>query len=566
MTAGDPRTIDVALASDDRYAMPLAVAVRSLVENLATGTKIRLFILDGGLTEQSRERLRASWSGYDVDVQWVKPDLSRLAGVAVSGHIPLASYFRLLAADLLPESVGRLLYLDSDVVVLRDVTELSATDLRGHPIGAVQDQNAWLVSRPNGLVTWRELGLPESQKYFNAGVLLLDLARWRRERIGSQVLAYVTENRARIRWHDQDGLNAVLGRQVLELDPRWNVSIQFDAASDDTPPRETDAAALVRDAFIMHFSSRVKPWHTDSLHPSKALFFDYLARTAWAGFRPTLPSTGLPAPRWRTIARHLRDRGLAWTALHLGRESGERFARFAERRMIAIEQRRFLVGPETAAARSHTRQQNRRWWDRYDWSRGGEEWTADAAELRGVDPAAWKQALVEDVLLRYVRPGSDVVEIGPGAGRWTEHLQPIARRLVLVDISARCLELCRRRFADAASVEYHQVDAPSLAFLADRSIDAVWSYDAFVHIHATDTDRYLAEIARVLRPGGIAVVHHAGTYVADAAARRALRSYMNAAFFAALGARRGLELVEQDDRHPHMPGDVISILRRPATR
>ena len=554
-------TVCVACGADDLYAMPLAVTVRSLVENLDADARVRLFVIDGGLTASSRRRLLDSWPRDRLDVEWVKPDLSALGGVNVSGHIPVASYFRLLVADLLPPSVTRVVYLDSDLVVLDSLTKLWAVDLAGHPWAAVQDLNAPYVSRPNGLTTWGELRLPADRKYWNAGVLVLDLDRWRREGLGAKVLSYVRQNR-RIRWHDQDGLNAVLGGDCLELDHRWNLSIQNGAGPSD-PAVIGDLDALVRAPSICHFSSHVKPWHTDCDHPRKQLFFDYLARTAWSGFRPTRRSDEVGAVReLRKVASYTRDRGAEWTALYLLRSVGGPVTRLAERRMVAIEKRRFLVGPETMASRQHTREENRRWWDRYDWSRSGEEWTEAASDLRGIEPAEWKQTLLDGVLSRHIRSGGTIVEIGPGAGRWTEHLVPLAARLFLVDVSERCLDLCRRRFADATNVEYHRVESPALSFLPDGSIDSVWSYDAFVHINPTDTDHYLGELARVLRPGGTGVIHHSGTYADADAARRALRSHVTAEFFAELVRRRGLELVEQDTQTPHMPGDVISIFRK----
>jgi len=84
-------------------------------------------------------------------------------------------------------------------------------------------------------------------------------------------------------------------------------------------------------------------------------------------------------------------------------------------------------------------------WQNYDWSHGGEEWN--------VSPE-WKQALIDDVLLRYVGRDETVLEIGPGAGRWTQVLQRVAKRLIVADLSDKCIELCKRRFAGCANIEY----------------------------------------------------------------------------------------------------------------
>ncbi|MEA2627199.1 MAG: hypothetical protein QOD06_3244 [Candidatus Binatota bacterium] len=276
----------VACAADDRFAMPLAVMARSAAENLDPGRRLHLFVLDGGIREKSRRRLLASWAGQRLDVEWVALDRSRLAEMKVTGHVAVATYFRLLLPELLPASLSRVLYLDADVVVESDLGPLWDTDLRELALAAAQDLIVGHVSAPNGLRNWRELGLGEGAKYFNAGVLLLDLDRWRSERLGERVLDYLRRHRDVVRWWDQDGLNAVLAGRWLELDPRWNLTIQSETLP-SVPPCD---AATFREAiarpYVTHFLTHVKPWHTTCRHPRRDVFFRYLDETAWRGWRP----------------------------------------------------------------------------------------------------------------------------------------------------------------------------------------------------------------------------------------------------------------------------------------
>jgi ubiquinone/menaquinone biosynthesis C-methylase UbiE len=181
---------------------------------------------------------------------------------------------------------------------------------------------------------------------------------------------------------------------------------------------------------------------------------------------------------------------------------------------------------------------NYEYWQKWDWSLKGEEWTPSDE---------WKRSLIDDVMLANLKPATTIMEIGPGAGRWTETLQSIARRLILVDLSDRCIELCRLRFADAENVEFHVNDGRSLSAIASDSVDGVWSFDVFVHIAPQDVDAYLAEISRVLRPGGRAVIHHARAGRAQGAADLGQRSNMTASQFAEIVAKRGLALVDQFD-------------------
>jgi len=150
-----------------------------------------------------------------------------------------------------------------------------------------------------------------------------------------------------------------------------------------------------------------------------------------------------------------------------------------------------------------------KYWDRYDWSRDGEEWDGQARYC-GQPYEAWKAALLETFVRDELDPSKTVLEIAPGHGRWSEYLIAHAGRVFLVDLNPQCIEFCRERFGDRENVEYLVNDGRSLPGIADASIDFVWSYDSFVHIEREAIQSYFHELSRVLRPGGVAVIHHAG--------------------------------------------------------
>lgn len=253
----------------------------------------------------------------------------------------------------------------------------------------------------------------------------------------------------------------------------------------------------------------------------------------------------IPARGARSAGRHLRL--LRWRI---------------EDRRLRREQDRGVLGPAHLRWRGNSALENRERWTEWDWSSGGEQWTASAE---------WKQALIDDVLKRWVAADTVVLEIGPGGGRWSAVLQPRARRLVLVDVSERPLALCRERFADRENVAYVLSAGNDLPGVADSSIDAVWSFDVFVHVSPVDQAGYLTEVARVLKPGGLAVIHHAdGRNLGDLPSRSGWRSPMCRKLFAALAAERGLTLETQidswgEDRRHDLAAfhDAITVLRKP---
>jgi ubiquinone/menaquinone biosynthesis C-methylase UbiE len=225
--------------------------------------------------------------------------------------------------------------------------------------------------------------------------------------------------------------------------------------------------------------------------------------------------------------------------------------------MLALERARYLSGPGTISSVTNSIEENRALWDRFDWTARGEEWTRRAASLKGLEPDAWK-ATIAELIQREVPPRSVVLEVGPGAGRWTEMLRSRASHLVLVDISATCLDLCRDRFGVGADIEYHLHDGQSPLDVRAETVDVIWSYDVFVHINPNDVDAYLAEFARILKPGGRGVVHHSGGYDS-----LHFRAPMSREWFAALVRRNGLDVESQDAELAHEPGDIVTFIRKP---
>lgn len=206
---------------------------------------------------------------------------------------------------------------------------------------------------------------------------------------------------------------------------------------------------------------------------------------------------------------------------------------------------------------SHTVDQNRHVWTTYDWSEKGEDWTNHA-----LNPEQWKNNLVEKMMFRYIKPDSVILEIGPGAGRWTKYLQEIARHLILVDITPKCIEMCKERFAEKSNIEYHVIKE-NIDFLPASSVDFIWSYDVFVHINPTDIRRYVNNISRILKKEGIAIIHHSGSkYKNEQITKKGFRSLMTAEKFAEFVSSSGMRILEQNRTLVHKDGDIISVFTK----
>lgn len=236
-----------------------------------------------------------------------------------------------------------------------------------------------------------------------------------------------------------------------------------------------------------------------------------------------------------------RELGLRYASLNLAREAIDRLLEPIDGVLLRIEGRRGVLGPAHRRHRGQSALDNRELWASYDWSGGGVEW----GSLESRD------ALVEELLPAGAH--GVIVEIGPGAGRFSEVLAERAQRLVLVDVTDEALRRSAERLGERPGVEYVRTDGASLPGVESASVDVVWSFEAFVHMQPVDVAAYVGELARVLRPGGTAVIHHAGRRD-----RSGWRAPMSAELFARLARDRGLTVASQRTWGTY--DDVISVV------
>ncbi len=251
----------------------MAAMLLSVVEN-NRGRRLRIFVLgDGELADegQIREMLR----GYPADVSFVSfaqyfPDDL----VLKAGHVTRSAYARLLMDRVLPDDVDRVIYLDCDTIVTGDLAALWSRDLSGLTVAAVPDASPYTHHAV--------LGLPAGAPYFNSGVLLVDLGRWRELGIGARALEFARRHPERLQWWDQCALNLTLLDDWVALDATWNFQTGHIASDRDGFVHFRKIAdGLRRSIKVVHFSGRSKPWHYLNDHPMKQDYLTYRQRTPW---------------------------------------------------------------------------------------------------------------------------------------------------------------------------------------------------------------------------------------------------------------------------------------------
>ncbi len=236
-------TMHVSFCADLPYVPILCVALTSLyMHNFRRPIDVTVVLQT--LDETAERLIRESAARFNRTVEIIdlkNIDLSHLPEYSQ----PVSTYYRLLLPSLL-KNRNRTIYLDSDLVVEIDLSELFDADLNGHPLGGVPDRDAIQqglqahINRPGDL-------------YINAGVLVMDLDQWRKESIAEQCMQWLTENPTIATMMDQDAINYTLYKRKLFFDKKFNLNPIHD------PPVKTLAEIPER---ILHFAGAIKPWHS----------------------------------------------------------------------------------------------------------------------------------------------------------------------------------------------------------------------------------------------------------------------------------------------------------------
>lgn len=262
----------IVLACDEEYAMPLATTLRSMIDADSGNRCLEIVVLCSRFSPEARREVLNSLPDGSARIHWLTLNLKRFEKFSTLPHISTITFARLVMPYCFPESTTRALYLDSDILVLDDLAELWRTDLEGKPVAAAVDSHSATNAERIGLEP--DLSdVSSSGHYFNAGVLLVDLSKWRAEQISERALDYLTENPQSL-MADQDALNIACRGMWKKVDSRWNC-LQHPAKGYLAVSPESRPA-------VIHFAGRGKPWLADSPSMDRAFYDNFRSRTRFA--------------------------------------------------------------------------------------------------------------------------------------------------------------------------------------------------------------------------------------------------------------------------------------------
>ncbi len=302
----------LALASNERYFPGLYCAVASALSYLDATKKVDLKVLDGGISQPSRDALLrlVDRVGGCVRLEFVTADLSVFSRATLGPGRSHMTYCRLLLPHLL--NVPRLVYLDCDVLVFRDLSELFNLELSpGKVLAAVPDSETLSLAEDCPTIA-EAMGLPVKGAYFNCGVMLMNLDELRKQHFFERSIEFLNAWRANYRFWDQSAINFLLHGKTQMLPEYWNrASWRFDAQQNN----DLDC--------VLHYTASA-PWLGGTFGPAQVLF-ERFAAEADLRINRQLSDSKRSARRnfWRNALAPLRALAFPITAL-LYRIAGRR--------------------------------------------------------------------------------------------------------------------------------------------------------------------------------------------------------------------------------------------------
>ena len=263
--------MELLVTVDKNYIPPLQVMLTSLYMN-NPGEDVELYLLHSKLQEKELEPLEKQCGRLGYKFFPVKIEDSWFSQAPVTKQYPREMYYRLLAPCFLPQKLHQILYLDPDILVINSLRPLWETDMKGRLFAAAAH-----TGKTNLANNINQVRLGTTNKYFNSGVLLINLDQGRKEILPEEIFRYAGEHAKELLLPDQDILNAVFGSRTLELDDYlWN----YDARNYSTYLLRSggvcDMDWVMGNTGILHFCGKTKPWQAGYIHRFGILYKHYM--------------------------------------------------------------------------------------------------------------------------------------------------------------------------------------------------------------------------------------------------------------------------------------------------
>ena len=294
--------MNILYQSDDNYAIYMGVSICSLLENNKSVENICVYIIDDGISEDNKVKIRNMVEGYKRQVTFVLgdavlgnkeiTDVFSYVGMRKNSH----SYLKMFFDTLLPELKGRLIYIDCDTAVDGAIDQLEHIDMHDKTIGMVMDS---LV-----IYSKKMIGLRKEDQYYNSGVILIDVDKWWERNCSKRIMEHIKNVRT-YGTVDQDVLNIELKDEIITLPIKYNLQpihlvYQYKLYSKvykhcEKYYGQSEIEDAVENPVIIHYLRYIgeSPWNKGNVHPGTRYFDKYLNLSPWKEYQKKKKNNGI---------------------------------------------------------------------------------------------------------------------------------------------------------------------------------------------------------------------------------------------------------------------------------
>lgn len=265
---------NIVFAFDEGYVQHFCVAYCSLLTHNSL-LKFKTYILYSELTNETKKILNIFAESFEQEIEFKYIDDTVFSELSTGYHFKKSNYYRLLIPEVI--HVDKILYLDSDIIINSSIQELLEIEISDHYLAAVGEGR---------FDRHEELKMANDAKYFNSGVMLINLQKWVDSKLHKKAIRFAKENPQAVKFVDQCALNSIVNGAWLPLKPIWNQQAAFFEDINFAYFTKEEIGNALNNPAIIHYTGSSKPWHYMNKHPYKKLYWHYLKKTPYRNYIP----------------------------------------------------------------------------------------------------------------------------------------------------------------------------------------------------------------------------------------------------------------------------------------
>ncbi len=280
--------INIVFATNQQYIQHLCAAIKSLLDN-NKDSSFKIYIINSGISKNIYANILTVIKPYNCQLENIVISDNYFKELVLTHHYSKEIYYRLLIPELINEE--KVLYLDADIIINGSIKGIYNQNIEDYYVCAVEDP---FFDR------YEELKIEKKFRYFNSGVMLINVMKWRNTDLHKKVINFVEKNFKILHFPDQDALNALIYGNWKRMPLKYNLTMILDNNYENKFSCFTkeELREAKNKPIIIHYTGGSKPWQLKNIHPYKNLYWKYLRMTP---YRFSLPTELRPSNLFKSL-------------------------------------------------------------------------------------------------------------------------------------------------------------------------------------------------------------------------------------------------------------------------